>query len=115
MKKTQRSLPTDEEQFTKEFETWLADRPQTAPTLKAFIARMKPKLIDARAKGVTYAQLLAFLSEHGITCSISTLKAYLAAKRRTKGRTKPGQPPTKAGRKASIAPPRAPQPGVKGG
>ena len=84
MKKAQGALPLDDGQFMKAFDTWLAERPKTAPTLKTFIARMRPKLKDARANGVTYEQLANFLREQGIECSVSTLKAYLAVRRRPK-------------------------------
>ena len=130
MKKAHASPPPDEEKFTQAFDTWLAGRPKAAPTLKAFIASIKPKLTEARRKGVTYEQLVAFLREQGVACSISTLKAYLAVKRRPKsgGKTvKNNQPPSaksptaaaKASAKpvasTSIPPIGAAQPGIKDG
>src|SRR5580658_2630673 len=91
MKKAQYAIPADEGQFTKAFETWMAERPDRAPTLKTFLARIKPKLAEARSKGVTYQELAAVLRQQGIECSISTLKAYLAVKRRTKHGGKPAR------------------------
>ena len=115
MKKAQGTLPLDDGEFTKAFDTWLAERPKVAPTLKAFIARMRPKLKDARANGVTYEQLATFLREQGIECSVSTLKAYLAAKRRSK----PGGKAVKAAAKSDPISPipsaSTPRPGLKGG
>ena len=84
MKKAKDSTALDEGKFTTAFDAWLAAWPKAAPTLKSFIASMKPKLIEARRKGVTYEQLTAFLREQGVECSISTLKAYLAVRRRPK-------------------------------
>ena len=84
MKKAHASTAIDEGKFSTAFDAWLASRPKAAPTLKSFIASMKPKLIEARRKGVTYEQLTAFLREQGVECSISTLKAYLAVRRRPK-------------------------------
>jgi hypothetical protein len=115
MKKAQCTLPLDDGQFTKAFDTWLAERPKAAPTLKAFIARMRPKLKDARANGVTYEQLAAFLHEQGIECSISTLKAYLGAKRRPSPGRKTGKERGKPDVRAPIPPTRARQSALKGG
>ena len=115
MKKAQGSLPLDDGQFTKAFDTWLAERPKAASTLKAFITRMRPKLKDARANGVTYEQLATFLREQGIQCSVSTLKAYLAAKRRTKPAGKATKTPAKADPRPPIPPASTPRPGLKGG
>jgi hypothetical protein len=115
MKKAQGTLPLDDGQFTKAFGTWLAERPKAAPTLKAFIARMRPKLKDARANGVTYEQLATFLREQGIECSVSTLKAYLAVKRRTKPGAKAAKTPAKADVRAPIPSANTQQPGLKGG
>ena len=115
MKKAQGSLPLDDGQFTKAFDTWLADRPKTAPSLKAFITRMRPKLKDARANGVTYEQLATFLREQGIECSVSTLKAYLAAKRRPKPGGKAAKTQAKPDPRSPIPPASAPRPGLKGG
>ena len=115
MKKAQGTLPLDDGQFTKAFDTWLAERPKVAPTLKAFIARMRPKLKDARANGVTYEQLATFLREQGIECSVSTLKAYLAAKRRPKPGGKASKKSGKADLKTPIPAASTRQPGLKGG
>lgn len=115
MKKAQGTLPLDDGQFTKAFDTWLAERPKAAPTLKAFIARMRPKLKDARANGVTYEQLATFLREQGIECSVSTLKAYLAAKRRPKPAGKAAKTPAKSDPRSPIPPVNTPRPGLKGG
>ncbi len=115
MKKAQGTLPLDDREFTKAFDTWLAERPKAAPTLKAFIARMRPKLKDARANGVTYEQLATFLREQGIECSVSTLKAYLAAKRRPKPDGKAAKDRGKADAKAPIPSASTPRPGLKGG
>jgi hypothetical protein len=115
MKKAQGALPLDDGQFMKAFDTWLAERPKAAPTLKAFIARMRPKLKDARANGVTYEQLATFLREQGIECSVSTLKAYLAAKRRPKSGGKGAKERGKADLKAPIPSVNTPRPGLKGG
>jgi hypothetical protein len=115
MKKAQGALPLDDGQFTKAFDTWLAERPKAAPTLKAFIARMRPKLKDARANGVTYEQLATFLREQGIECSVSTLKAYLAAKRRPKPGDKGANVRGKPEAKAPTPSANAPRPGLKGG
>ena len=115
MKKAQGALPLDDGQFMKAFDTWLAERPKAAPTLKAFITRMRPKLKDARADGVTYEQLATFLREQGIECSISTLKAYLAAKRRPKPAGKAANTPAKADPRAPIPSVSTPRPGLKGG
>ena len=84
MKKAHASTAIDEGKFSTAFDAWLASRPKAAPTLKSFIASMKPKLIEARRKGVTYEQLVVFLREQGVECSVSTLKAYLAVRRRPK-------------------------------
>jgi hypothetical protein len=115
MKKAQGTLPLDDGQFTKALDTWLAERPKAAPTLKAFIARMRPKLKDARANGVTYEQLATFLREQGIECSVSTLKSYLAAKRRPKPGAKTAKTPTTSDPKSPIPPANTPRPGLKGG
>jgi hypothetical protein len=115
MKKASGTLPLDDGQFTKAFDTWLAERPKAAPTLKAFIARMRPKLKGARANGVTYEQLATFLREQGIECSVSTLKAYLAAKRRPKPGAKAGKTPAKPDPRSPILPSNTPRPGLKGG
>jgi len=115
MKKAQGALPLDDGQFMKAFDTWLAERPKAAPTLKAFITRMRPKLKDARADGVTYEQLATFLREQGIECSVSTLKAYLAAKRRPKPGAKAPKPPAKSDPRPPIPPSNTPRPGLKGG
>ena len=115
MKKAQGALPLDDGQFTRAFDTWLAERPKAAPTLKAFIARMRPKLKDARANGVTYEQLADFLREQGIECSVSTLKAYLAAKCRPKPAGKAAKTPAKPDRKSPIPSANTPRPGLKGG
>ena len=115
MKKAQGTLPLDDGQFTKAFDTWLAERPKAAPTLKSFIARMRPKLKDARANGVTYEQLATFLREQGIECSVSTLKAYLAAKRRPKPCGKGAKERGKADAKSPIPSTNTPRPGLKGG
>jgi hypothetical protein len=69
MKKAHDSTALDEGKFTTAFDAWLAQRPKAAPTLKSFIASMKPKLIEARRKGVTYEQLVVFLREQGVACS----------------------------------------------
>jgi len=115
MKKAQGSLPLDDGEFTKAFDTWLAERPKAAPTLKAFIARMRPKLKDARAIGVTDEQLATFLREQGIECSVSTLKAYLAAKRRSKPGGKAEKERGKPDPTAPIPSANPPRPGLKGG
>ena len=115
MKKAQGTLPLDDAEFTKAFDTWLAERPKAAPTLKAFIARMRPKLKDARANGVTYEQLATFLREQGIECSVSTLKAYLGAKRRPKPAGKAAKTPAKSDPKSPIPSANTPRPGLKGG
>jgi hypothetical protein len=115
MKKAQGTLPLDDGQFTTAFDTWLAERPKATPTLKAFIAQMRPKLKNARANGVTYEQLAAFLREQGIECSISTLKAYLAAKRRPKPGGKTAKTPAKSDPRSPIPPANTPRPGLKGG
>ena len=115
MKKAQGSLPLDDGQFTKAFDSWLAERPKTAPTLKAFITRMRPKLKDARANGVTYEQLATFLRDQGIECSVSTLKAYLAAKRRPKPGCKAAKESGKSNARAPIPSANTPRPGLKGG
>jgi hypothetical protein len=115
MKKAQGTLPLDDGEFTKAFDTWLAERPKAATTLKAFITRMRPKLKDARANGVTYEQLATFLREQGIECSVSTLKAYLAAKRRPKPGGTAAKTPVKSDPRSPIPPTSAPRPGLKGG
>ena len=115
MKKAQGALPLDDGQFMKAFDTWLAERPKAAPTLKAFIARMRPKLKDARANGVTYEQLATFLREQGIECSVSTLKAYLATKRRPKPGGKADKTPAKTDSRPPIASANTPRLGLKGG
>ena len=115
MKKAQGALPLDDGQFMKAFDTWLAERPKAAPTLKAFITRMRPKLKDARANGVTYEQLSTFLREQGIECSVSTLKAYLAAKRRPKPGVKTAKTPAKSDQRSPIPSANTPRPGLKGG
>ncbi len=115
MKKAQGALPLDDGQFTKAFDTWLAERPKAAPTLKAFIARMRPKLKDARANGVTYEQLATFLREQGIECSVSTLKAYLAAKRRPNAGGKAAKERGKPDARGPIPSASTPRPGLKGG
>ena len=115
MKKAPGALPLDDGEFTKAFDTWLAERPKAAPTLKAFIARMRPKLKDARANGVTYEQLANFLREQGIECSVSTLKAYLAAKRTPKPGGKATKATAKSDPRSPIPSPSTPRPGLKGG
>ena len=103
MKKAQASPPPDEEKFTQAFDAWLAARPKAVPSLKTFIASIKPKLAEARRKGVTYEQLVAFLREQGVACSISTLKAYLAVKRRPKSKAKIVKNSQITGAKSPIA------------
>jgi hypothetical protein len=115
MKKAQGALPLDDGQFMKAFDTWLAERPKAAPTLKAFITRMRPKLKDARADGVTYEQLATFLREQGIECSVSTLKAYLAAKRRPKPGGKEAKTPAKPDPRSPNPSASTPRPELKGG
>jgi hypothetical protein len=115
MKKAQASPPPDEEKFTQAFDAWLAARPKAVPSLKTFIASIKPKLAEARRKGVTYEQLAGFLREQGVQCGISTLKAYLAVKRRPKPGGKTAKNGYASGANASIPPASTAQPGVKGG
>ena len=115
MKKAQGSILIDDEQFTKAFETWMAQRPNHASTLKTFIARIKPKLVEARAKGATYEELVGFLRQQGVECSVSTLKAYLAVKRRPKSGSKASKDKRRTDLKSPALPARTSQPGLKGG
>ena len=61
---------------------WLADRPADPDSIKTLIQRLRPRLVKARAQGVTYAELVAWLKTQGVTCGVSTLKVYLNARRR---------------------------------
>ena len=115
MKKAKDSTALDEGKFTTAFDAWLAAWPKAAPTLKSFIASMKPKLKDARANGVTYEQLSTFLREQGIECSVSTLKAYLAAKRRPKPGGKAAKTLAKPDPRSPIPSANTPRLGLKGG
>ena len=115
MKKAQASPPPDEGKFTQAFDAWLAARPKAVPSLKTFIASIKPKLAEARRKGVTYEQLAGFLREQGIQCGISTLKAYLAVKRRPKPGGKAAKTTAKPDPRSPIPSTSTPRPGLKGG
>lgn len=113
----------DDSRFTNALDQWLAQRPAPAPSLKSLVQRLKPKLIQARAKGMTYQQLATFMAEQGFACSVSTLKAHLATKRSKKpraGNRTPGKPIasqpviTRSPMPHNESKPRH-QPGIKGG
>jgi hypothetical protein len=115
MRKVHSALAIDEEQFTKAFDAWMEQRPDRARTLKTFIAGIKPKLAEARTKGATYEELAAFLRQQGIECSISTLKAYLAVKRRSKSAGSAAGSRRRTSAKSPPPPVITAQPGIKGG
>jgi hypothetical protein len=115
MRKVHSALAIDEEQFMKAFGTWMEQRPGRALTLRTFIASIKPKLAEARAKGATYEELASFLRQQGIECSISTLKAYLAVKRRSKSGGNAAGSRRRTSAKSSPPSVITAQPGIKGG
>jgi len=113
----------DEVQFTAALDQWLAEQPSRALSLKSLVLRLKPRLVQARAKGMTYQQLATFMAEQGAPCSVSTLKAHLANKRSKKpravqraiGRLAADHAKSNGSTSPRIAPSTARQPGVKGG
>lgn len=76
--------PIDVSRITDALDQWIAQRPEPAASLKSLVQQLKPKLVQARAKGMTYQQLAEFMAEQGFPCSVSTLKAHLATRRSTK-------------------------------
>ena len=113
----------DEAQLTAALDRRLAEQPAQAPSLKSLLLRLKPRLVQARAKGMTYQQLAEFMAEQGVPCSVSTLKAYLANKRSKKqrpaqrviGRLAVANARTNGDPTKGITSTAGRQPGVKGG
>ena len=113
----------DEAQLTAALDRRLAEQPAQAPSLKSLLLRLKPRLVQARTKGMTYQQLAEFMAEQGVPCSVSTLKAYLATKRSKKprsahraiGRLAVANARTNGDPTKGISSTTGRQPGVKGG
>jgi hypothetical protein len=51
-------------------------------SIRELIAKLRPRLMSARNRGLTYAELTAWLNQQGIACGESTVRTYISAPKR---------------------------------
>ena len=57
-------------------------------SIRALIHQLRPRLLAARSRGITYAELTAWLSQQGIVCGESTVRTYMSAEKRSSKRAR---------------------------
>lgn len=80
----------------------LPEKPKEELSLREAIAQMQDSVRGALAKGYTYQELAAMLTEKGIKISAFTLKNYVPSGRRRSTKEQPAKTGTRRGRKAKA-------------
>lgn len=65
-------------------------------SIRALINELRPRLLAARRRGFTYAELTVWLNQQGVACGESTVRTYMSTATKSKRKTTSARSPVTA-------------------
>lgn len=83
-KHSAKTADVDVEALGKSLESFVEAKAATQKdgSIRALIHQLRPRLLAARSRGITYAELTTWLGQQGIVCGESTVRTYMTAEKR---------------------------------